>query len=79
MSRTVSNVLVFGRPVHWGTERGLYASPLEMAIQSAVACSEVKDGNLLVSWQLMECVLVWVVSSSLAVEDSFLFIMDKSF
>ena len=45
--------------------RGLYANPLEMAIQSAVACSEAKDGGLLVSWQLMECVLVWVVSSSL--------------
>ena len=50
-----------------------------MAVQSAVACSEAKDGGLLVSWQLMECVLVWVVSSSLAVEDGFLFIMDKSF
>ena len=31
------------------------------------------------SWQLMECVLVWVVSSSLAVEDGFLSTMDKSF
>ena len=48
-------------------------------MQSAVACSEAKDGGLLVSWQLMECVLVWVVSSSLAVEDGFLFITDKSF
>ena len=59
--------------------RGLYASPLEMAIQSAVACSEAKDDGLLVSCQLMERILVWVVSSSLAVEDGFLFIMDKSF
>ena len=50
-----------------------------MAIQSAVACSEAKDDGLLVSWQLMERVLVWVVSFSLAVEDGFLFIMDKSF
>ena len=58
---------------------GLYANPLEMAIQSAVAYSGAKDGYLLVSWQLMECVLVWVVSSSLAVEDGFLFITDKSF
>ena len=58
---------------------GLYANPLEMAIQSALACSEAKDGGLLVSWQLMECVLVWVVSSSLAVDDGFLFITDKSF
>ena len=49
-----------------------------MAIQSAVACSEAKDGDLLVSWQLMECVLVWVVSSSRTVEDGFLSIMDKS-
>ena len=57
---------------------GLYANPLEMAIQSAEACSEAKDGGLLVSWQLMECVLVWVVSSSLAVDDGFLFIMDRS-
>ena len=40
---------------------GMYADPLEMAIQSAVACSEAKDGGLLV-WQLMECVLVWVES-----------------
>ena len=53
--------------------------PLDMAIQSAVACSEVKDDGLFVSWQLMECVLVWVVSSSLAVDDGFLFVMDKSF
>ena len=58
---------------------GLYANPLEMAIQSAVACSEAKDDCLLVSCQLMERVLVWVVSFSLAVEDGFLFIMDKSF
>ena len=50
-----------------------------MAIQSAVACSEAKDGDLLVLWQLMECVLVWDVSSSLPVGDGFLFIMDKSF
>ena len=33
---------------------GLYANPLEVAIQSAVACSEVKDDGLLVSCQLME-------------------------
>ena len=33
---------------------GLYANPLEMAIQSAVACSEAKDDGLLVSCQLME-------------------------
>ena len=58
---------------------GLYASPLEMAIQSAVAYSEAKDDGLLVSWQLMECVLVWAVSSCLAVENGFLLIMDKSF
>ena len=50
-----------------------------MAIQSAVACSDTKDCDLLVSWQLMECVLVWVVSSSLAVGNGFLFITDKSF
>ena len=43
-----------------------------MAIQSAVACSEAKDDGLLVSRQLMERVLVWVVSFSLAVEDGFL-------
>ena len=58
---------------------GLYANPLEMAIQSAVACSEAKDDGLLVSRQLMERFLVWVVSFSLAVEDGFLFIMDKNF
>ena len=58
---------------------GLYANPLETAIQSAVACSEAKNDGLLVSLQLMECVLVWVVSSSFAVEDDFLLIMDKSF
>ena len=50
-----------------------------MTMQSAVACSEAKDGCLLVSWQLMECLLVWSVSSSLAEEDGFLFIMDKRF
>ena len=39
---------------------GLYTNPLEMAIQSAVTCSEVKDGGLLVPWPLMECVeLLW--------------------
>ena len=58
---TVDNVLVFGPPLHRGIE-----------LRSAVACSEAKDGGLLVSWQLMECVLVLVVSSSLAVEDGFL-------
>ena len=52
---------------------GLYANPLEMAIQCAEACSDVKDEGLLVSWQLLEYVLVWVVSSSLAVEDGVLF------
>ena len=50
-----------------------------MAVQSAVACSEATDGGLLVLWQLVECVLVYVASSSLAVEDGFLSIMDKSF
>ena len=45
-----------------------------MAIQSAEASPEAKDGGLLVSGQLMECVLVWVVSSSLAVEDGCLFL-----
>ena len=58
---------------------GLYANPLEMAIQSAVACSEAKDDGLLVSCQLMKYVLIWVVSSSLAMEDGFLFATDKSF
>ena len=58
---------------------GLYANPLETAIQSAVACFEATDDGPLVSWQLMECVLVWVVSSSPAVEDGFLFSTDKSF
>ena len=48
-----------------------------MTIQSAVACSEAKDDGLLVSLQPMECVLVWVISYSLAVEDGFLFNMDK--
>ena len=79
MSRTVGSVLVFGPPLHRALCGGLYANPLEMAIQSAVACSEAKDDGLLVSRQLMERVLVWVVSFSLAVEDGFLFIMDKSF
>ena len=41
----------------------------------SLACSD----GLLVSWQLMECILIWVVFSSLAVEDGFLFVMDKSF
>ena len=50
-----------------------------MAIQSAVAYSETKDDGPLVSWQLMECVLVWVVSSSPAVEGGFLFVKHKSF
>ena len=52
---------------------GLYANPLEMAIQSAVACAEAKDDGLLVSWQLTECILVWVVSCSLAVEGGVFF------
>ena len=45
---------------------GLYANPLEMAIQSAVACSEAKDDGLLVSCQLMERVQVWVPVSHVA-------------
>ena len=48
-----------------------------MAIQSAVACSDAKYDGLLVLWQLMECVLVWVVSSSLVVEGGFLLVTDK--
>ena len=58
---------------------GLYANPLERVIRSAVACSEAKDDGLLVSRQLMECVLVWFVSSSLAVEDGFLPVTEKGF
>ena len=50
-----------------------------MDIQSAVACSEAKDSGLLVSWQLTESVLIWAVSSALAAEDGFLFVMDESF
>ena len=50
-----------------------------MAVESAVAFTEKKDGGLLVSWLLMKCVLFWVVSSSLALEDGFRFLMDKSF
>ena len=74
VSWTVVNVLVFGLPLHRGIELRSYTNPLEMAIQSAVACSETKDGGLLVSWQLMECVLVLVVSSSLAVASFLLWI-----
>ena len=44
-----------------------------------MVCSEAKDDGLLVSWQLMECVMVLVVSSCLAVEDGFLFNIDRSF
>ena len=39
---------------------GLCANPLEMAIKAAVACSEAKDDSLLVLWELMERVVVWV-------------------
>ena len=48
MSRIAGNVLVFGPLLHRGTELRSYANPLEMAIQSAVACSEVKDDGQLV-------------------------------
>ena len=58
---------MFGPLLNRGIELRSYANPFEMAIQSEVACSEAKDDGLLVSWQLMECVLFWVVSSSLAV------------
>ena len=58
---------------------GHHTNSLEMAIQSAVACSEVKDGGLLVLWQLMECILVLAVSSSLAVEDDWLFFLLQNF
>ena len=51
---------------------------MEMAIQSAVVCSVAKDGGLLMSWQLIECVMVWTVSSSLLWK-AFFFIIDKSF
>ena len=70
---------MFCPPLQRGIEwRSLRQYSFKMAIQSAVACSEAKVDDLLVSWQLMECVLVWVASSSLAVEDGFLLIMDKS-
>ena len=36
---------------------GLYAIPFEMAIQSAVACSEAKDDGLLVSHRLVGLVV----------------------
>ena len=54
--------------------RGLDVNPLEMAIQSAVTCSEAKDDGLLVSRQL-----VWPLISSFALEDGLLFIIDNSF
>ena len=77
VSRTVGDVLVFGRPLHRGMEQRSLCQFYWDGFKSAVACSEAKDDGLLVSWQLMEGVLVWVVSSSLAVEDGFLLIMDK--
>ena len=73
VSRTVGSVLVFGPPLH----RGIVRRSLRQS--SWDGCSEAKDDGLLVSCQLMECVLIWVVSFSLAVEDGFLFSMDKSF
>ena len=79
MSRSVGYNLVFGQPLHRGIELWSLRYPLEMDIQSAVTCSEAKDGSLLASWQLMECVLAWVVSSSLAGEDGFLFYYGWSF
>ena len=46
---------------------GLHTNPLEMAIQSAVACSEAKDGGLLVSWKFGLCppVFLFIVNRSL--------------
>ena len=55
---------MFGLLLHMGIELRSLIHPLEMAIQSAVACPEVKDGGMLVSWQLMEWILVGAVSSS---------------
>ena len=61
---------MFGALLHRDIELRFYANSLEMVIQSAVACSEAKDGGLLAA---VECGLVWVVSSSLAVGDGFSF------
>ena len=69
---------MFGPPLHRALGGGLYANPLEMAVQSAVAYSEAKDDSLLVSWQLMECVLVWFYPLVLQGKMAFS-IMDKSF
>ena len=79
VSRIAGNVLVFGPLLHRGIKRRSLRQSSWDGIQSAVACSEAKNGGLFVLWQRMECVMVWVVSSSLAVEDGFLLIMDKSF
>ena len=68
-------VRFFQGALNWG----LYANPFEKAIPSAVACSEVK---MVVCWccgSWWSAVLVWVVSSSFAVEDGFLFTVDKNF
>ena len=50
-----------------------------MALQSAVAYSEAKDVGLLVSWQLIKRVLVWLVPYSLSVKNGFLLVTDKRF
>ena len=54
---------------------GLYVNFLEMAIQSAVACSEKRWWSVGVVAADGVRFLVWVVFSSLAVEDGFLFFL----
>ena len=77
VNRIARNGLVFGPFLH----RGFEPRSLRLSFwDSHSVCSSLFWGE---RWwsvgQPMKCVLVWVVSSSLAVEDDFLFIIDKSF
>ena len=74
VSRTAGYLLVFGRLLHRGIE---LRSLCQSSSESYSVCSSLLWGER--SWQVMQCVLVWVVFSSLAVEDGFLFITNKSF
>ena len=78
VSRIAGKVVVFDPLLYRDIELRFYACPFQMAFQSAVACSEEKDGGLFVLWQLTKCILVLVVFSSFALEDGSLFLTDKS-
>lgn len=59
--------------------RGFYVNPFQVAVQSAVACSQTEDGSLFLAEQLVEGVLLWIVSSIFVSEVAFVLVFEEGF